>query len=97
MPELTRAGGGMPGPTEPTHVAAFAGGAATSEATSTSVARTRLTSGQLCERRAVTRTLAAVTRSATRAVLSPAFRLVFRLEIANRPGMLARKTATPEP
>jgi malate dehydrogenase (oxaloacetate-decarboxylating) len=35
-------------------------------------------------------TLAFVADSATRAVLSPAFRLVFRLEIANRPGMFAQ-------
>jgi len=35
-------------------------------------------------------TLATVADSATRAVLSPAFRLVFRLEIANRPGMFAQ-------
>jgi malate dehydrogenase (oxaloacetate-decarboxylating) len=35
-------------------------------------------------------TLAGVPDAASRAVLSPAFRLVFRLEIANRPGMFAR-------
>ena len=35
-------------------------------------------------------TLAAVADTAARAVLSPAFRLVFRLEIANRPGMFAQ-------
>ncbi len=34
-------------------------------------------------------TLASVADTAARAVLSPAFRLVFRLEIANRPGMFA--------
>jgi malate dehydrogenase (oxaloacetate-decarboxylating) len=35
-------------------------------------------------------TLAGVPDASPRAVLSPAFRLVFRLEIANRPGMFAR-------
>jgi hypothetical protein len=30
-----------------------------------------------------------------RAVLSPAFRLVFRLEIANRPGMFGHVAAEP--
>jgi len=34
-------------------------------------------------------TLASVPDAPPRAVLSPSFRLVFRLEIANRPGMFA--------